>query len=76
MKRAGHIICLVKPQFEVGKGLVGKGGVVRDSALHKAVIEDLSKAFYDLDLHVLVVIPSPILGPKGNQEFLMHLQIR
>jgi 23S rRNA (cytidine1920-2'-O)/16S rRNA (cytidine1409-2'-O)-methyltransferase len=74
MKRPGHIICLVKPQFEVGKGLVGKGGVVRDPALHKAVIEDLSKAFQGLDLRVLRVIPSPLLGPKGNQEFLMYLQ--
>jgi len=74
MKQPGHIICLVKPQFEVGKGLVGKGGVVRDPALHKAVIQDLSKAFQGLKLRVLDVIPSPILGPKGNQEFLMHLQ--
>ena len=75
LKRPGRIICLVKPQFEVGKGLVGKGGVVRDPALHKAVIDDLGRAFQeDLDLHVLGVIPSPILGPKGNQEFLMHLQ--
>ena len=74
MKRPGRIICLVKPQFEVGKGLVGKGGVVRDPALHKAVIEDLGRAFQDLNLHVLGVIPSPILGPKGNQEFLMLLR--
>lgn len=74
MKQSGHIICLVKPQFEVEKGLVGKGGVVRDPALHEAVIEDLTKAFQALKLHVLDVIPSPILGPKGNQEFLMHLQ--
>jgi len=74
VKRPGHIICLVKPQFEVGKGLVGKGGVVRDPALHEAVIEDLSRTFKGLDLCVLGVIPSPILGPKGNQEFLMYLE--
>jgi 23S rRNA (cytidine1920-2'-O)/16S rRNA (cytidine1409-2'-O)-methyltransferase len=74
IKRPGHIICLVKPQFEVGKGSVGKGGVVRDPALHKAVIEDLSKTFQNLDLRVPMVIPSPILGPKGNREFLMYLQ--
>jgi len=70
----GHIICLVKPQFEVGKGLVGKRGVVRNPARHKAVIEDLTATFQGFHLRVLGVIPSPVLGPKGNQEFLMHLQ--
>jgi 23S rRNA (cytidine1920-2'-O)/16S rRNA (cytidine1409-2'-O)-methyltransferase len=70
----GHLICLIKPQFEVGKGMVGKGGVVRDPALHEAVIKDLTEAFHGLNLRILGVIPSPILGPKGNQEFLMHLQ--
>jgi 23S rRNA (cytidine1920-2'-O)/16S rRNA (cytidine1409-2'-O)-methyltransferase len=74
MKQPGHMICLVKPQFEVGKGMVGKGGVVRDPALHKAVIKDLTEAFQGLNLRVLGVTPSPILGPKGNKEFLMHLQ--
>ena len=70
----GHLICLIKPQFEVGKGMVSKGGVVRDPALHEAVIKDLTEAFHGLNLRILGVIPSPILGPKGNQEFLMHLQ--
>ena len=74
LQQPGCIICLVKPQFEVGKGLVGKGGVVRDPALHNAVIDDLSRTFQDLNLKVLGVIASPILGPKGNREFLMHLQ--
>ncbi|MCK4389180.1 MAG: TlyA family RNA methyltransferase [Desulfobacterales bacterium] len=74
VKYPGHIICLVKPQFEVAKDLVGKGGVVRDQALHKGVIEDLTEAFQVLNLGVLGVIPSPILGPKGNREFLMHLK--
>jgi 23S rRNA (cytidine1920-2'-O)/16S rRNA (cytidine1409-2'-O)-methyltransferase len=74
IKETGQIICLIKPQFEVGKGLVGKGGVVRDPALHKAVIEDLTAAFEGLKLRVLGVISSPILGPKGNQEFLMHIR--
>jgi 23S rRNA (cytidine1920-2'-O)/16S rRNA (cytidine1409-2'-O)-methyltransferase len=70
----GHLVCLIKPQFEVGKGMVGKGGVVRDPALHEAVIKDLTEAFHGLNLRILGVIPSPILGPKGNKEFLMHLQ--
>ena len=73
MKRPGHIICLIKPQFEVGKRSVGKGGVVRQPALHQAVIEDLTRTFQGLDLRVLGVVPSPILGPKGNREFLMYL---
>ena len=75
IKQTGQIICLIKPQFEVGKGLVGKGGVVRDPALHEAVIKDLTEAFEGLNLQVLGVISSPILGPKGNQEFLMHLEL-
>ena len=74
MKRPGNMVCLIKPQFEVGKGMVGKGGVVRDPALHKSVIEDLRDAFQHLNLRILGVIPSPIQGPKGNQEFLMYLQ--
>jgi 23S rRNA (cytidine1920-2'-O)/16S rRNA (cytidine1409-2'-O)-methyltransferase len=74
IRQPGQIICLVKPQFEVGKGLVGKGGVVRDPALHQAVIQDLTAAFEGFKLRILGVIPSPILGPKGNREFLMHLQ--
>ena len=61
MKRPGHMICLVKPQFEVGKGMVGKGGVVRDPALHEAVIKDLTEAFQGLNLRVLGVTPSPPL---------------
>ena len=73
MKRPGHIVCLIKPQFEVGKGLVGKGGVVRDPTLHDAVIEDLTRTFQGLDLRVRGITPSPILGPKGNREFLMYL---
>ncbi len=75
IKQPGQIICLIKPQFEVGKGFVGKGGVVRDPALHDAVIKDLTAAFEGFKLRVLGVIPSPIFGPKGNQEFLMYLEL-
>lgn len=74
LNRPWQMVCLVKPQFEVGKGLVGKGGVVRDPVLHQQVIEDLSRTFQGLNLSVDGVIASPILGPKGNKEFLMHLQ--
>ena len=73
VKPPGRMICLIKPQFEVGKGLVGKGGVVRDPALHEQVIEDLTRAFNALGLRRAGIIPSPILGPKGNQEYLAYL---
>lgn len=72
LRRPRRIICLIKPQFEVGKGLVGKGGVVRDRVLHRAVIEDLTEAFGDSQLCQLGITPSPILGPKGNQEYLAY----
>ncbi len=73
VKESRSIVCLIKPQFEVGKGLVGKGGVVRDPALHEQVIEDLGRVFHDLGLRREGVVPSPILGPKGNQEYLALL---
>ena len=67
------IIALIKPQFEVGKGQVGKGGVVRDPLLHKAVIENLTGFFQASGWQVQGHIPSPLLGPKGNREFLMYM---
>lgn len=76
LKPDGLIIALIKPQFEVGKGAVGKGGVVRDPQQHEAVIKELSMFFKDLGLEIHGVIPSPILGPKGNKEFLIFLGVR
>jgi len=70
----GSIIALIKPQFEVGKGKVGKGGVVRDPRQHQTVIEDLTRFFKDANLASGAVIPSPIKGPKGNIEFLVALK--
>lgn len=71
----GHsfVIALIKPQFEVGKGQVGKGGVVRDSRLHEQVISNLSDFFKTQGWVVQGHISSPLLGPKGNQEFLVYL---
>jgi 23S rRNA (cytidine1920-2'-O)/16S rRNA (cytidine1409-2'-O)-methyltransferase len=66
----GRIIALVKPQFEVGKGKVGKGGVVRDPALHGEVLERFVACASELGLKFLGLTPSPILGPAGNREFL------
>jgi len=68
------IIALIKPQFEVGKGKVGKGGVVRDPLLHRQVMEDLIGFFEDSGWLVQGHLPSPLLGPKGNREFLIYLR--
>jgi len=73
LKQDGKILALIKPQFEVGKGHVGKGGVVRDPLQHQAVIRNLSDFFSRTGLDCESVIPSPILGPKGNREFIMML---
>lgn len=65
-------VALIKPQFEVGKGEVGKGGVVRDPALHEAVCARAAAWLDGLPgWRVLGVAPSPLLGPAGNREFLI-----
>ncbi|GAB4177885.1 MAG: TlyA family rRNA (cytidine-2'-O)-methyltransferase [Thalassobaculales bacterium] len=67
-----RLLALVKPQFEVGRGEVGKGGVVRDPALHQAVCARIAAWLGGLaGWRVLGVEPSPILGPEGNREFLI-----
>ena len=76
MKKDGTILALIKPQFEVGKGMVGKGGVVRDPELHKKVIEQLSDFFINNGLLRQFVISSPIVGPKGNKEFFIALKLK
>ncbi len=75
MAETGMIIALIKPQFEVGKGQVGKGGIVRDPAMHRKVVGDLEAFFRDeAGLVVCGVTPSPISGAKGNREFLIYLK--
>jgi 23S rRNA (cytidine1920-2'-O)/16S rRNA (cytidine1409-2'-O)-methyltransferase len=71
----GTVIALIKPQFEVGKGKVGKGGVVRAAEEHHRVIDEISRAALDGGFRVLAVTESPLLGPKGNKEFLLHLEV-
>jgi len=68
------IVALIKPQFEVGRGQVGKGGVVRDEAKHTEVVEKIQHLAEELKCRVDGVVPSPILGPKGNREFLIVLR--
>lgn len=70
LKEGGRVVVLVKPQFEVGKGEVGKGGIVRDPAQHARVVEEVNAAARALGLNVLGVTDSPITGADGNREFL------
>ncbi|HWP47477.1 MAG TPA: TlyA family RNA methyltransferase [Candidatus Limnocylindrales bacterium] len=73
LEPTAEIIALVKPQFEVGKGEVGKGGIVKSPEKHRQVLESLRQFAKKLGLEVRGVIPSPIKGTKGNVEFLMFL---
>jgi 23S rRNA (cytidine1920-2'-O)/16S rRNA (cytidine1409-2'-O)-methyltransferase len=70
------LIALIKPQFEVGRGLVGKGGIVRDQVLHRQVVEQVRQLAETLGCRVVGVTDSPVLGSKGNREFLICLQRR
>jgi len=69
----GEALALVKPQFEVGKGQVGKGGVVRDPAHHHAVVNRVARFAVIHGWHARGVAASPLKGPKGNREFFLHL---
>ncbi|HVF50057.1 MAG TPA: TlyA family RNA methyltransferase [Pyrinomonadaceae bacterium] len=67
---AGCIIVLIKPQFEVGRGEVGRGGIVSDPAQHARVVEEVNRAALELGLDPRGVVESPIQGADGNREFL------
>jgi 23S rRNA (cytidine1920-2'-O)/16S rRNA (cytidine1409-2'-O)-methyltransferase len=71
VKPGGHLIALIKPQFEAGRTEVGKGGVVRDSAVHTRVCNAVSAWITDAGWDVLGLTTSPITGPRGNVEFLI-----
>lgn len=73
IKQGGWIIALVKPQFEVGKENVGKGGIVKNKTLYPAVIEQVKQTAAENNLLFHDLIDSPILGGDGNKEFLMLL---
>jgi|SRR5581483_1965840 23S rRNA (cytidine1920-2'-O)/16S rRNA (cytidine1409-2'-O)-methyltransferase len=73
LKPTGHIIALIKPQFEAGREQVGRGGIVRDPKVHAQVIEKITRAAERLGLKRLGLIESPILGTEGNAEFLIYL---
>ena len=71
-KSGAVLAALIKPQFEVGRGDVGKGGVVRDPELHQAVQDNISAWLTDeMNWQVRGIVPSPITGPEGNKEFVI-----
>jgi len=72
VRPSGDIVSLVKPQFEAGKDKVKKG-VVRDPEVHREVLLGLYEFVENLGWSVLDAIPSPLLGPKGNREFFLHI---
>jgi 23S rRNA (cytidine1920-2'-O)/16S rRNA (cytidine1409-2'-O)-methyltransferase len=74
MKAGGQCLALVKPQFEVGREHVGKGGIVRDSALHQAAIDKIAEAARAIGLEFGGSYESPITGREGNREFFLFLR--
>ncbi len=70
LKRQGKIVVLIKPQFEVGKGEVGKGGIVREPEKHERVVNEVNSFATTIGLRSAGMIESPILGAEGNKEFL------
>lgn len=75
LKPGGQVVCLIKPQFEAGRELVGKKGVVRDPAVHRLVLEQAVQTFHDEGFRILGLTYSPVKGPEGNIEFLGHLTL-
>ncbi len=66
----GRAVVLIKPQFEVGRGEVGKGGIVRETEKHERVVKEVNAFAEGLGLRAVGIMPSPILGAEGNREFL------
>ncbi|GEO99403.1 TlyA family RNA methyltransferase [Methylobacterium haplocladii] len=71
MADAAALVALIKPQFEAGRDRVGRGGIVRDEAVHAAVCDEVRACLQGLGLDVLDVVPSPVEGGDGNREFLI-----
>ena len=74
LREGGHVVCLIKPQFEAGKEKVGKKGVVRDPAVHLEVLEHFLDHAKESGFTVLDLTFSPIRGPEGNIEYLGYLE--
>jgi 23S rRNA (cytidine1920-2'-O)/16S rRNA (cytidine1409-2'-O)-methyltransferase len=71
LNRFAEVVALVKPQFEVGKGQVGRGGIVRDDAQREAVTEKVIACAVQLGFRLKGVLDSPVIGRKGNREILV-----
>ena len=71
LKENGHAICLIKPQFEVGRAMLGKGGIVKDPKAHRAAVERVMASGIASGLVPTGLIPSPVKGGDGNREFLI-----
>lgn len=74
VRPGADLIALVKPQFEAGRAEVGKGGIVKDEAVHRRVVDEVAAAADALGLKRVDVADSPITGMEGNREFLLHLR--
>ncbi|MBF0343728.1 MAG: TlyA family RNA methyltransferase [Nitrospirae bacterium] len=72
LRSGGNLVCLIKPQFEIGKGAVGKGGIVKEEEKRIQVVDDLQTFILSLGLEVKGVCQSPIKGQKGNTEYLLY----
>jgi len=75
IRPGGEILALVKPQLEGGKDGGGRGGVVRDPALQKEAVDKVAQAACDLGLEASAGFPSPLRGPKGNQEYFLYVRV-
>ncbi len=73
LKETGEMVCLIKPQFEAGKEKVGKKGVVREPEIHREVIENVFSYAKENQFRILALDFSPVRGPEGNIEYLVHL---
>lgn len=76
LRPGAHLIALVKPQFEAGRGEVGAGGIVRNAAVHERVVSEVTAAADTVGLERAGLVESPIEGAEGNREFLLHLRAR
>lgn len=74
LKAGGQMVCLIKPQFEAGRGKVGKNGVVREPQIHEEVIRKIIDYADSIGFEVLHLEYSPIKGPEGNIEYLLHIR--
>jgi 23S rRNA (cytidine1920-2'-O)/16S rRNA (cytidine1409-2'-O)-methyltransferase len=74
LSRNADVIALVKPQFEAGRGEVGKGGIIRDESVHARVVQEVTATAHALGLTRLGFTESPITGMEGNREFFLHVR--